>query len=859
MDRYFRSLLLFPAIGIIICGCAGFKSQPVSPNEALPVSALSGKVEANADLTRNSHYLMSSGIIYVDTKCADNPIIEIVPAREGNVHLNILKFLEGAPCYDCFRITGFYFEEPDQLSLDIRIDHPFDDLFYSVFDVRGIMMFDGSHEFPSTGMTASNPFIGDGSLIYADGYTALYNGSTISAPVGDLQKYFPGKLSTPAIPNSDINGYRYFRTADMANKRNAFYAGSFSGQSFVFKLPSNYFVIGYAVDASWAPPIETPVDNPLTDFGTDANCPEPWKIEVQDLGPGLTEEGGITKLQIDVYDWQGISTHHDPYIECPEIFNGASAATWVNDGYGYSRYEISVTNTNLASQGDYLCLIRVEANENDPVNMPWLDLTAYQLFDLQVSGTGSESGNLFWAKRAGSAFDDENSYGVTTLSDSSTVITGMFYKSATFGPGEPNETILVNFEGGYDTFIARYNSDGNLAWAKHTGGITDDGGMGITSLSDDSTVVTGWFYNSVTFGPGESNQTILTSAGEDDIFIARYNPDGTLAWAKRAGGESSIEYGTGITKLSDNSIVATGQFGESATFGPGEPNQTVLTTKGNYDIFIARYNPDGTLAWAKQAGGVCSEDRGYAITALSDDSTVVTGLFEGIVTFGEGEPNEISLPSAGGIDIFVARYNPDGTLAWAKRAGGPSIYIECGHGITALSDDSTVVTGQFYQSATFGTGEANQTVLISAGWDDIFIARYNPDGTLAWAKHAGGGFSELGSGVTALSDDSTVVTGCFAGSATFGLGEPNQTILACDGGWDIFIARYNPDGTLEWVKRAGGEYGVDQGNSITALSDDSSVVTGIFTEYATFGQDEPNEINLFANGGQDIFIARFFE
>jgi hypothetical protein len=104
----------------------------------------------------------------------------------------------------------------------------------------------------------------------------------------------------------------------------------------------------------------------------------------------------------------------------------------------------------------------------------------------------------------------------------------------------------------------------------------------------------------------------------------------------------------------------TGEFYESATFGPGEPNQTVLTSAGDFDIFIARYNPEGTLAWAKCAGGPDGYDiwdeRGLGITTLSDNSTTVTGNFSGSATFGLGEPNQTDLTSAGGADIFVARF-----------------------------------------------------------------------------------------------------------------------------------------------------------------------------------------------------------
>jgi uncharacterized delta-60 repeat protein len=370
-------------------------------------------------------------------------------------------------------------------------------------------------------------------------------------------------------------------------------------------------------------------------------------------------------------------------------------------------------------------------------------------------------------------------------------MTGLFDESATFGPGEPNQTILSS-AGSQDIFIARYNPDGTLAWAKSAGGASCEQGNGATALLGNSTVVTGYFNQSITFGLGEPNQTILTSAGIDDIFIARYNPDGTLVWAKCAGGVDH-DKGCGITALSDNSTIVTGCFNGSAIFGPGEPNETVLTSAGYEDIFLARYNPDSTLAWAKSAGGI-SDDCGNAITVLSDNSIVVTGEFGypdgGSAIFGPGEPNQTVLISAGGSDIFIASYNPDGTLAWAICAGGED--SEAGYGITTLSDNSTVVTGWFIESATFGPGEPNQTVLTPTGELDIFVARYNPDGTLAWAKSAQGESAYYSCGITTLSDDTTVLTGDFSGSTTFGPDEINEIILTAAGDQDLFIARFNP-------------------------------------------------------------------
>ncbi len=399
-------------------------------------------------------------------------------------------------------------------------------------------------------------------------------------------------------------------------------------------------------------------------------------------------------------------------------------------------------------------------------------------------------GTLAWATRAGGTGLD-NGAGIITLSDDSIVLTGYFggYDGgpATFGEGEANETVLVPDEL-TDMFIARYNPDGTLAWAKAAGGTRSEGGYGITALSDNSTVVTGYFYESATFGEGEANETILVSDGVMDNFVARYNPDGTLAWVNRVGG-TGLDYGYGIITLSNNSVVVTGRFEDTVTFGKDEVNETVLVSEGWIDFFVARYNPDGTLVWAKSAGGALI-DSGYGITSLSDDSLVVTGVFSESPMFGEGEASETGLVSEGGHDIFVARYNPDGTLVWAIRAGGTD-YCR-GFRVTTLSDDSVIVTGEFQDTATFGKGEPNESTLISAGYDDIFVARYNPDGTLVGANRSGGIYTDESYGCTILSDDSTVVTGSFKGSATFGEGELYETILDSPGKADIFIARFAP-------------------------------------------------------------------
>ncbi len=66
----------------------------------------------------------------------------------------------------------------------------------------------------------------------------------------------------------------------------------------------------------------------------------------------------------------------------------------------------------------------------------------------------------------------------------------------------------------------------SLPWVERAGGSQEDDARSVDLLSDGSAVVTGTFSGTATFGPGQANETQLTPAGEEDIFIAKYNPDG---------------------------------------------------------------------------------------------------------------------------------------------------------------------------------------------------------------------------------------------------------------------------------------------------------------------------------------------
>jgi hypothetical protein len=305
----------------------------------------------------------------------------------------------------------------------------------------------------------------------------------------------------------------------------------------------------------------------------------------------------------------------------------------------------------------------------------------------------------------------------------------------------------------------------------------------------------------------------------------------SFAWAKSAGG-TLFGNATSVSALADGSSIITGRFAGTATFGSTPP----LTSTGVRDVFVAKVNPDGSFAWAKSAGGA-SLNGANSVSALADGSSFITGNFAGTITFGSTPP----LTSLGSNDVFIAKVNPDGSFAWAKRAGGTS--NDYANSVSALADGSSIITGQFTNTATFGSTPP----LTGAGTFDVFIAKVNPDGSFAWATSAGGTGEDIGYGVSALADGTSIVTGLLSDTVTFGSTPP----LTSAGGYDVFVAKVNPDGSFAWARRA-GDTGRDNATSVSALADGSSIITGRFTGTNTFGSTPP----LTSAGSDDVFVAK---
>ena len=458
-------------------------------------------------------------------------------------------------------------------------------------------------------------------------------------------------------------------------------------------------------------------------------------------------------------------------------------------------------------------------------------------------------GRLLWVKRSGGA-DADNASGVAPLADGGAVLGGGYRGNATFGLSEVSETTLSH-AGVADIFVAGYGSDGSLAWAARAGGTGNDGVADVASRADGGVLVTGWFSAEATFADHQRNEATLVAAGARDMLVANYNADGTLAWARSASGRC-CERGWAIAALPDGGALVAGGIMQTATFGQGGTNEAVVTAAGAFDAVVARYARDGGLVWVRRAGGTGNEQN-WGAAALADGGALVTGYFQDGAVFGPGEAQETTL-QATGRNAFLAKYEADGSLAWARATRGTG--DQYGRNVAALPDGGALVAGNFMSTIVFVHEAGEETTLESAGAADVFVARYDAEGHVLWAARIGGAEEEGWPGIAALPDGGALVTGRFTESATFGPGDPGETVLTSAGEGDIFVAEYDADGSLARASRTGGT-AADTGSEVAVFSDGGVLLAGSFSDTVTFGQGEPNAATYVSAGAEDAFVAKY--
>jgi hypothetical protein len=360
--------------------------------------------------------------------------------------------------------------------------------------------------------------------------------------------------------------------------------------------------------------------------------------------------------------------------------------------------------------------------------------------------------------------------------------------------------------------------------------------------------------------------TNLVSAGNTDVFIAKYDRRGELVWAKSIGA-SSDDHGYAAKTDPYGNIYFTGVLYSAPSF------ETEPWNYGGYTGYLAKYEPSGRLTWVRPipySYHLAVDRGGNAYTTAGGANTVVWDKYD-----------------ANGALVY-RQFGTTGPF-WSNDSYSWS-YAD---GIAVDAETNVYIAGSFFGSVTFTNAVSNNVVVATGhsgqGWvtPTFMVIKFNRDGKAVWGVQEGGYYESTGyySNLVVAADDfggvyafasvlgslmsynknggrvwsksvGTVAdlavfqnTNIFVAGNFFFL-SLNGVSMTSFGAKDAYVGRVNTNGILQEARRAGGA--TNDGALALAVDKIGNVyITGTFQSEATFGTNI-----LSSNGGDDLFIAK---
>jgi len=213
------------------------------------------------------------------------------------------------------------------------------------------------------------------------------------------------------------------------------------------------------------------------------------------------------------------------------------------------------------------------------------------------------SGNFVWVKTVGGPDED---FGRSIAADEEGNIYwgGFFFGTVDFDPG-PGTQNLSGPLGFSNISITKLDPDGNLLWARTTGGNGDDACNAITVDPIGNVYTTGTFTGVTDFDPSSGTYN-LTSKAYQDIFVWKLDPSGAFVWAEAMGSDRNSDYGFAIALDESLNVYTTGHFWGTIDFDPG-PDEYNLTMVNTGDVFIQKISQCPSVSYATIEAFACTD------------------------------------------------------------------------------------------------------------------------------------------------------------------------------------------------------------------------------------------------------------
>lgn len=398
-------------------------------------------------------------------------------------------------------------------------------------------------------------------------------------------------------------------------------------------------------------------------------------------------------------------------------------------------------------------------------------------------------------------------------------------------------------------YTSFYAQTSDWSWVKSFEDISGISAINGCFIDNQKNIYQIGIFNSENFTIGE---TVIPNSSEvpanpnikyQDAYITKHDSQGNLVFVKHFLG-SKFEGFSSVAYDNNNHFYVTGFYNGTMTVG----NQTYQTENNETKSFLAKLDLNGNVIWSKALNY-----HGNAILKFKDNYLYLAGSHSGD-TF---TIDNVTTPSTGYTSVvsymdktFTAKLDTSGNIVWMKSStynGSASINEphRVGTQPRALDVDSqgnVYVSGVFFcRSTTFGTITLNKSVTNNNA--NLFITKYDNNGTVAWASSAATG-SSAHSAVSDLAIDSNnniYLTGqIYNSQVSFG-----GNTLNFIGNQGSFLVKYAPAGNVIWARAAkmatdaqpNTSLGLNSYERLFIDSNSNIHVSGTFIKYINFGNN----------------------
>jgi hypothetical protein len=275
--------------------------------------------------------------------------------------------------------------------------------------------------------------------------------------------------------------------------------------------------------------------------------------------------------------------------------------------------------------------------------------------------------------------------------------------------------------------------------------------------------------------------------GAMDSVLIKYNSKGVPIYIRQLGVSGETTQGFSVAVDANFNVYVAG-----LTTGPldkSTPTDRTGTQTGGEDFFVAKYDVDGKLVYAKQLGATASFTDGSSVTTDAKGNVYVAGFTTGGLNGNLHMGTNVADPASPFNDSFVAKYDVGGNLVYVKQQGVPGADTY-GRSVAVDSTFNVYVAGD-----TTGALEFNTKV----GDSEYFVTKYNDNDApvLIYTNQLGvAGTSTFGYSITIDATDNSVY---LTGKTTATL-HPVDTLKGSE---DLFVAKFNGSGSAPYIRQLG--------------------------------------------------------